>query len=94
MGSRGKVANAYPSVAGVFRPQRERHELNRVDIDKQKQLNQVAIAREKALAALTGENPTYAAYLVNRELASKVEIAVLPLGNGIGRARQHAPDHP
>ncbi len=57
-----------------------RQELNRVDIDKQRQLDQVAIVREKGLALLTAENPSYAAYLVNRELASKVQIAVLPLG--------------
>src|SRR5262245_6347178 len=61
-----------------------RQELNRVDVDKQKQLDQVAVAKEKALAVLTAENPTYAAYLVNRELASKVQIAVLPLGTESG----------
>ena len=61
-----------------------RNELNRVDVDKQKHLDEVAIAREKALAVLTAENPTYAAYLVNRELASKVQIAVLPLGTDSG----------
>ena len=61
-----------------------RQELNRVDVDKQRQLDQVAIAKEKALAVLTAENPTYAAYLVNRELASKVQIAVLPLGTESG----------
>ena len=61
-----------------------RQELNRVDADKQRQLDQVAIAKEKALALLTAENPSYAAYLVNRELASKVQIAVLPLGTESG----------
>ena len=61
-----------------------RHDLNRVDVDKQRQLDQVAIDKEKALATLTAENPTYAAYLVNRELASKVQIAVLPLGTESG----------
>jgi len=61
-----------------------RQELNRVDVDKQRQLDQVAVAKEKALAVLTAENPTYAAYLVNRELASKVQIAVLPLGTESG----------
>ena len=61
-----------------------RQDLNRVDVDKQRQLDQVAVAKEKALAELTGANPTYAAYLVNRELASKVQIAVLPLGTESG----------
>jgi len=45
---------------------------------------QIPPDREKALAVLTAENPTYAAYLVNRELASKVQIAVLPLGTESG----------
>ena len=62
----------------------KRRELNRVEIEKQKELDQVAIAKEKALAVLTAENPSYAAYLVNRELASKVQIAVLPLGTESG----------
>ncbi len=62
----------------------KRRELNRVEIEKQKEVDQVAIAKEKALAVLTAENPSYAAYLVNRELASKVQIAVLPLGTESG----------
>ena len=61
-----------------------RQALNRVDVDKQRLLDQVAVAKEKALAELTGANPAYAAYLVNRELASKVQIAVLPLGTESG----------
>jgi len=61
-----------------------RQDLNRVDVDKQRQLDQVAVAKEKAQADLTAANPAYAAYLVNRELASKVQIAVLPLGTESG----------
>ncbi len=59
-------------------------ELNRVEIEKQKEFDQVQLAKEKALAALTAENPSYASYLVNRELASKVQIAVLPIGTESG----------
>ncbi len=73
----------------------KRRELNRVEMEKlnnlkdlevkkQKEFDQVQIAKEKALAALTAENPSYASYLVNRELASKVQIAVLPLGTDSG----------
>jgi len=73
----------------------KRRELNLVEIEKQnhlkdlevrrqKEFDQVQIARERALAALTAENPGYASYLVNRELASKVQIAVLPLGTESG----------
>ena len=61
-----------------------RHDLNRVDVDKQRKLDEVAVAKEKALADLTAANPAYATYLVNRELASKVQIAVLPLGTESG----------
>ena len=70
-------------------------ELNRVELEKQanlkdlelkkqKEFDQVQIAKEKELAALTAGNPAYAAFLVNRELASKVQIAVLPLGTESG----------
>ena len=73
----------------------KQRELNRVEMEKQnnvkdleikkqRESDQVQIAKEKALAALVAENPNYASYLVNRELASKVQIAVLPLGTEAG----------
>ncbi len=57
-----------------------KRELEQVQIDKQKQLDKVEFERQIELAKLCTENPTYAAFLVNKELASKVEIAVLPTG--------------
>jgi hypothetical protein len=33
------------------------------------------------MANLCKENPTYASFIVNRELAAKVDIAVLPAGS-------------
>ena len=54
--------------------------LKELEVKKQKDLDQAQIAKEKELAALTAGNPSYAAFVVNRELASKVQIAVLPLG--------------
>ncbi len=110
----GKIANAYPSVASVFRPEREKFIKEMKDTLAQRLSEQgilvkeviiaealfpkaftdalevtatkdlVQVAKEKALAALTAENPSYASYLVNRELASKVQIAVLPLGTESG----------
>jgi hypothetical protein len=80
----------------LARQEAERHrELNRVELEKQtnlkelevkkqKELDQVQLAKEKEQAALTVNNPAYAAFLVNRELASKVQIAVLPLGTESG----------
>jgi len=58
--------------------------LKDLEVNKQKDLDQVQIAKEKELAALCAENPTYASFLVNRELASRVQIAVLPLGTESG----------
>jgi hypothetical protein len=58
--------------------------LKDLDLKKQRELDQVHLAKEKELATLVAGNPTYAAYLVNRELASKVQIAVLPAGTDSG----------
>jgi hypothetical protein len=58
--------------------------LKDLELKKQKEFDQVQIAKEKELAALTAGNPAYATFLVNRELASKVQIAVLPLGTESG----------
>ena len=62
----------------------KQHHVNELEVKKQKETDQVHLAKEKALAALTAENPSYASYLVSRELASKVQIAVLPLGTESG----------
>lgn len=53
-------------------------ELEMVQVDKQKALEQVAWEQQLQLAKLCAENPTYASFLVNKELASHVQIAVLP----------------
>ncbi|MGB0429644.1 MAG: SPFH domain-containing protein [Bacteroidia bacterium] len=68
-------------------------QLASVDIDKQKQLkeqellkekemNALAIAKEKDLAKMCADNPQYASFLISKELASKVSIAVLPSDDG------------
>ncbi len=58
----------------------KQRELEQIQVDKQKQLDQLAMDQQLELAKICNENPTYAAFLVNKELASKVEIAVLPTG--------------
>ncbi|HSB71999.1 MAG TPA: SPFH domain-containing protein [Candidatus Methylomirabilis sp.] len=79
----------------ALREVERQRDLNRVELEKQanlkdlelkrqKEFDQVQIAKEKELAALTAGNPAYASFLVNRELASKVQIAVLPLGTESG----------
>jgi regulator of protease activity HflC (stomatin/prohibitin superfamily) len=47
-------------------------------IEKQKQLEGLGFDQDMKMAKLCTENPAYANYMVNKELASKVQIAVLP----------------
>ncbi len=65
--------------------------LNNVEVEKQNALAEVELEKEKKneeiafnanvkLAGLFEENDTYASYLINKELASKVQIAVVPAG--------------
>lgn len=55
-------------------------EMEQIQIEKQIQLDKIAFENQMHLAKLCTENPVYASFLVNKELASKVEIAVLPTG--------------
>ncbi|MEM8907335.1 MAG: SPFH domain-containing protein [Bacteroidota bacterium] len=52
--------------------------LDQLAIQKEQQLAENQLDREMRFAQLCSQHPTYASYLVNKELASKVEIAVLP----------------
>lgn len=56
--------------------------LKEQDINKEKELNALALAKEKDLAELCATNPKYASFLISKELASKVQIAVLPADDG------------
>jgi hypothetical protein len=58
--------------------------LKELDVKKQKELDELAVARDRETAKVYAANPTYASFLVNKELASKVQIAVLPLGTDSG----------
>jgi len=47
-------------------------------IQKQKEMDELVFSQDMQMAKLCMENPAYANYMVNKELASKVQIAVLP----------------
>ena len=53
-------------------------ELEMVQVEKQKALEQLAWDQQLQLAQLCADNPSYASFLVNKELASHVQIAVVP----------------
>jgi Membrane protease subunits, stomatin/prohibitin homologs len=53
-------------------------ELDDLAVEKQRKLEENKLQREIRFAKLCSENPTFASYLVNKELAGKVQIAVLP----------------
>lgn len=55
-------------------------ELNMVAITKEKQREQLLFDQQVKMADLCGKNPAYATYLINKELAENVQIAVLPSG--------------
>jgi hypothetical protein len=58
--------------------------LKDLEVKRQKELDDLAVARDRETAKVYAANPAYASFLVNKELASKVQIAVLPLGTDSG----------
>ncbi len=58
----------------------KRREIDQVGLTKVANENQLLHEQQMQLAKLCTENPIYASFLVNRELAGQVEIAVLPTG--------------
>lgn len=54
--------------------------LQGLDLLKQKQNDSVEVERHSTLARVYADNPNYATFVVNKELASKVNIAVVPAG--------------
>ncbi|MGD1847125.1 MAG: SPFH domain-containing protein [Salibacteraceae bacterium] len=70
---------------------KKKRDLKALDLEDQKKKDQLAIEKQRGMDQLTfnndmqmaklcSENPVYASYMVNKELASKVQIAVLPSG--------------
>jgi regulator of protease activity HflC (stomatin/prohibitin superfamily) len=62
-------------------------DLKELAVQNQEKLNKVAFKKEMDYAKLCTENPAYATFLVNKEMASKVQIAVLPTGTDGGMIR-------
>ena len=58
--------------------------LKDLEVKKQKDLDDLVMVRDRETAKVYAANPAYASFLVNKELASKVQIAVLPLGTDSG----------
>ena len=73
----------------------KKRDFQALEMQKQRDLDNIELAKEQKrveqkfdnemkMAKLCSENPGYAKYIVNKELASKVKIAVLPTGQGGG----------
>lgn len=60
----------------------KQREIEMIEVEKQREMDKVSFEQQIALAELCEKNPVYASFLVNRELAGNVEIAVLPSGTG------------
>lgn len=58
-----------------------KRELVEVEVEKKKKMDIADFEVQMELAKVFQDNPIYASYLVNKELASKVQIAVLPNGS-------------
>lgn len=54
--------------------------LQGLELLKLKQADSVEVERHSTLARVYGDNPNYASFVVNKEMASKVNIAVVPAG--------------
>ncbi|MCB0838676.1 MAG: hypothetical protein KDD99_18520, partial [Bacteroidetes bacterium] len=55
-----------------------KRDLEMIEVEKKKAMDKVGIDKELEIAKICAQNPTYASYMINKELASKVQIAVLP----------------
>ncbi len=53
-------------------------DLRDMELSRKKQVQQMEFDSDMRMAKLFSDNPVYATYMVNKELASKVQIAVLP----------------
>lgn len=60
----------------------KRRDLDNIELSKTQKIEDQKFSNEMKMAKLCSENPVYAKYIVNKELASKVKIAVLPSGQG------------
>lgn len=58
----------------------KQRELEALQVEKKRQMDKVLLEQQMDLAKICMDNPVFASFLINRELASKVDIAVLPTG--------------
>lgn len=58
----------------------KRRNLNNLDVDQKRNLLTVDTDNQVSLAGLYQRNPVFASFLVNKELASNIQIAVVPPG--------------
>lgn len=58
----------------------KQRELEALQVEKKRQMDKVLLEQQMELAKMCIDNPNFASFLINRELASKVDIAVLPTG--------------
>lgn len=56
----------------------EKTDLKNLEINQQNEMAKMQFDNDMRMAKLCTDNPVYATYMVNKELASKVQIAVLP----------------
>ncbi|MCB9230857.1 MAG: hypothetical protein H6581_04305 [Bacteroidia bacterium] len=59
---------------------KKKRDMDVAGVDQVKLKDKVDFERQIELAKLCQDNPVYASFMVNKELASKVQIAVLPTG--------------
>lgn len=60
-----------------------------LDLDKETRFNQLNFGRDTSLAQIYSKNPVYADYLINREMASKVKVAIIPPHTDVSTLFQH-----
>lgn len=58
----------------------KKKDFNKVAIENQNEIKKAAFDNDIRMAKLCNDNPIYAKYMINKELASKVKIAVVPSG--------------
>jgi regulator of protease activity HflC (stomatin/prohibitin superfamily) len=56
-------------------------DMKNVEMEKLRDMDDLALLKDEKTARICMENPAYASFMVNKELASKVQIAVLPSGS-------------
>jgi len=58
----------------------KKKDFNKVALENQSEIRNAEFDNDMRMAKLCNDNPVYAKYMVNKELASKVKIAVVPNG--------------